>query len=161
MPAPPTVRLDNSHKRQPRLRGGSLKVLRIFFCHDRQLLADIGRLLFDILTGYFTQAAGRSIHTAMVSCQGPVEPRLRTQTPQLEVLHLGRLQGQGAPLPLFGPGKTAPHSVLARPSTGMATRLLCLPRPRMPVIAVILDPAEIRTIISCLAWHGQGPPTEG
>ncbi|MGA2640459.1 MAG: ankyrin repeat domain-containing protein [Spirochaetia bacterium] len=43
-------------------------MLRVFLRHDRQLFADIGRLLFDILTRSFTQAAGRSIHTAMVSC---------------------------------------------------------------------------------------------
>jgi len=30
---------------------------------------------------------------------------------------------------------------------------------RMEVIAVILDPAEIRKIISCLARHGRGPST--
>jgi hypothetical protein len=42
-------------------------VLRVFLRHDRELFADIGRLLFDILTRYFTQAAGRSIYTAMVS----------------------------------------------------------------------------------------------
>jgi len=29
------------------------------------------------------------------------------------------------------------------------------------VIAVILDPAEIRKIINCLARHGHGPPTVG
>jgi hypothetical protein len=29
----------------------------------------------------------------------------------------------------------------------------------MEVIAVILDPAEIRKIISCLARHGRGPST--
>ena len=32
---------------------------------------------------------------------------------------------------------------------------------RMEVIAVILDPAEIRKIINCLARHGRGPPTVG
>jgi hypothetical protein len=31
----------------------------------------------------------------------------------------------------------------------------------MSVIAVILDPAEIRNIISCLATHGRGPLTVG
>jgi len=31
----------------------------------------------------------------------------------------------------------------------------------MEVIAVILDPAEIRKIISCLARHGRRPPTVG
>jgi hypothetical protein len=31
----------------------------------------------------------------------------------------------------------------------------------MSVIAVILDPAEIRTIIACLAKHGRGPPDGG
>ena len=30
---------------------------------------------------------------------------------------------------------------------------------RMAVIAVILDPAEIRKIINCLARNGRGPPT--
>jgi len=43
------------------------KVLRVFLRHDRQLFADIGRLLYDILTRYFTLAAGRNIRTAMVS----------------------------------------------------------------------------------------------
>ena len=32
---------------------------------------------------------------------------------------------------------------------------------RMEVIAVILDPAEIREIINCLANHSRGPPTAG
>jgi hypothetical protein len=31
----------------------------------------------------------------------------------------------------------------------------------MFVIAVIRDPAEIRTTIACLAKHGRGPPDEG
>jgi len=31
---------------------------------------------------------------------------------------------------------------------------------RMSVIAVIRDPAEIRTITACLAKHGRGPPDE-
>jgi hypothetical protein len=34
-------------------------------------------------------------------------------------------------------------------------------RSRMAVIAVILDPAEIRRITACLARHGRGPPTVG
>ena len=32
---------------------------------------------------------------------------------------------------------------------------------RMSVIPVIRDPAEIRTIITCLVKHGRGPPDEG
>jgi len=32
---------------------------------------------------------------------------------------------------------------------------------RMSVIALILDPDEIRTISACMARHDQGPPTEG
>ena len=32
---------------------------------------------------------------------------------------------------------------------------------RMEVIAVILQPTEIRKIINCLARHGRGPPTVG
>jgi len=31
----------------------------------------------------------------------------------------------------------------------------------MSVIAVIRDPAEIRTIIACLAEYDRGPPDEG
>jgi hypothetical protein len=31
----------------------------------------------------------------------------------------------------------------------------------MSVIAVIRNPAEIRTIIACQAKHGRGPPDEG
>jgi hypothetical protein len=31
----------------------------------------------------------------------------------------------------------------------------------MSVIAVIRDPAEIQTIIACLAKHSRGPPDEG
>ena len=43
------------------------KVLRSFLRHDRTLFADIGRLIFDILSSYFSQAAGKPIQTAMVS----------------------------------------------------------------------------------------------
>jgi hypothetical protein len=43
------------------------KVLRVFLRHDRDLFADIGRLLFDILTSFFSQAAGRTLRCAMVS----------------------------------------------------------------------------------------------
>ena len=43
------------------------KILRSFLRHDRNLFADIGRLIFDILTSYFSQAAGRPIRGAMVS----------------------------------------------------------------------------------------------
>ncbi len=32
---------------------------------------------------------------------------------------------------------------------------------RMSVIALILDPAQIRKITACLDRHGRGPPTEG
>jgi DNA-directed RNA polymerase subunit RPC12/RpoP len=43
------------------------KVLRVFLRHDRGLFADIGRLLFDILSRFFSQAAGRTLRCAMVS----------------------------------------------------------------------------------------------
>ena len=43
------------------------KVLRVFLRHDRDLFADISRLLFDILTSFFSQAAGRTLRCAMVS----------------------------------------------------------------------------------------------
>jgi hypothetical protein len=43
------------------------KVLRVFLRHDRELFADLGRLTFDILRRFFSQAAGRSLRCAMVS----------------------------------------------------------------------------------------------
>jgi hypothetical protein len=43
------------------------KALRVFLRHDRELFADLGRLLFDIPRGFFCQAAGRSLRCAMVS----------------------------------------------------------------------------------------------
>jgi hypothetical protein len=43
------------------------KVLRVFLRHNRELFADLGRLTFDILRRFFCQAAGRSLHCAMVS----------------------------------------------------------------------------------------------
>jgi hypothetical protein len=43
------------------------KVLRVFLYHDRELFADLGRLLFDILRRFFCRAAGRSLHCAIVS----------------------------------------------------------------------------------------------
>jgi hypothetical protein len=42
------------------------KVLHVVFRHDRELFADLGRLLFDILRRFFSQAAGRSLRCAMV-----------------------------------------------------------------------------------------------
>jgi hypothetical protein len=42
-------------------------VLRAFLRHDRELFAELGRLLFDILRRFFSQAAGRSLRCAMVS----------------------------------------------------------------------------------------------
>jgi hypothetical protein len=50
------------------------KVLRSFLRHDRNLFADIGRLIFDILSSYFGQAAGRPICGAMVSRYGCIPP---------------------------------------------------------------------------------------
>ena len=44
-------------------------MIRVFLRHDRDLFAGIGRLLFDILSRCFTQAAGKSIRAAMVSCR--------------------------------------------------------------------------------------------
>ena len=41
-------------------------LLRVFLRHDRDLFADIGRLLFDILMSFFSQAAGRTLRCAMV-----------------------------------------------------------------------------------------------
>jgi hypothetical protein len=43
------------------------KVLRVFLRHDRELFAELSRLLFDILRRFFCQAAGRSLRCAMVS----------------------------------------------------------------------------------------------
>lgn len=43
------------------------KVLRCYLRHDRSLFADIGRLIFGILSSYFSHAAGRPIQAAMVS----------------------------------------------------------------------------------------------
>ena len=44
------------------------KVLRVFLRHDRDLFADIGRLPFDILSRFFTQAAGVGTLTGTPSC---------------------------------------------------------------------------------------------
>ncbi len=43
------------------------KILRCYLRHDRSLYADIGRLIFEILSSYFSQASGRPIQGAMVS----------------------------------------------------------------------------------------------
>lgn len=43
------------------------RVLRGFLRHHRELFADLGRLLYELLSHYFSQAAGRKIRTAMVS----------------------------------------------------------------------------------------------
>ena len=43
------------------------KVLRCYLRRDRSLFADIGRLIFGILSSYFSHAAGRPIQAAMVS----------------------------------------------------------------------------------------------
>jgi hypothetical protein len=43
------------------------KVLRVFLSYARELFADIGRLLFDILSRFFKQAAGKTLRAAMVS----------------------------------------------------------------------------------------------
>ena len=43
------------------------KVLGCYLRHDRSLFADIGRLIFGILSSYFSHAAGRPIQAAMVS----------------------------------------------------------------------------------------------
>ena len=43
------------------------KVLRPFLRNDRTLFSDIGRLIFDILSSYFSQAAGRPLQGAMLS----------------------------------------------------------------------------------------------
>jgi hypothetical protein len=43
------------------------EILPAFLRHDRDLFADIGRLLFDILTSFFDHAAGRTLRCAMVS----------------------------------------------------------------------------------------------
>jgi hypothetical protein len=39
----------------------------VFLRHDRELFADLGRLLFDILRRFFCQAAGRPLRCAMIS----------------------------------------------------------------------------------------------
>jgi len=72
------------------------------------------------------------------------------------------------------PGKTGPHD---QEVSGLSRRkawarllakvyeldvMACPNRgSRMSVIALILDPAEIRKIIACLSRHGRGLPTEG
>jgi hypothetical protein len=63
--------------------------------------------------------------------------------------HVSTLFGRKAWARLLA--KVYEQEVMARPKRGS----------RMEVIAVILDPAEIRKIISCLAKHGRGPPTVG
>ncbi|HUV09153.1 MAG TPA: transposase zinc-binding domain-containing protein [Spirochaetia bacterium] len=34
------------------------KCLRVFFRHDRKLFSELSRLIFDLIRGYFTEAAG-------------------------------------------------------------------------------------------------------
>jgi hypothetical protein len=43
------------------------RCLRVFLKHDRSLPADLSRLIFKMLTDYFSEAAGRKITTGMVS----------------------------------------------------------------------------------------------
>jgi hypothetical protein len=43
------------------------KVLRGYLKHDRNLFAELGRIAFDLICGYFSAAAGRPIVTGMVS----------------------------------------------------------------------------------------------
>jgi MoaA/NifB/PqqE/SkfB family radical SAM enzyme len=43
------------------------RVLRGYLRHHRELFSELGRLLFELLSQYFSQAAGRKIRTAMVS----------------------------------------------------------------------------------------------
>jgi hypothetical protein len=42
------------------------KALRIFFRNDRNLFADVSRLIFSILKEFYKEAAGRTIQTGMV-----------------------------------------------------------------------------------------------
>jgi len=51
----------------PRNRLVAAELLRPFLRNDRTLFSDIGRLIFDILSSYFSQAAGRPLQGAMLS----------------------------------------------------------------------------------------------
>ena len=43
------------------------KCLRVFLKHDRELHAKLSRLIFSLLSSYFSEAAGHTITTGMVS----------------------------------------------------------------------------------------------
>jgi hypothetical protein len=42
------------------------KALRPFFRHDRRLFADISRLIYDLIGGFYNEAAGRSLLSGMI-----------------------------------------------------------------------------------------------
>jgi len=151
------------------------KVLRSFLRHDRNLFADIGRLIFDILSSYFGQAAGRPICGAMVSRYRLYSSRGRgtwKDRPALASRAPQNWYGRQAAQPPAPGEPTEVHAASASDSRKAWARLLAMIYDvdpwRCPVcgsttsmIAVIRDPAEIRTIIACLAKHGRGPPDDG
>jgi hypothetical protein len=42
------------------------KVLRVFFRHDRRLYGEISKLVYRMIRSFYTAAAGRRIHSAVV-----------------------------------------------------------------------------------------------
>jgi len=40
------------------------KCLRVFFLHDRKLFSEVSRLIFDIVQGYFNEAARTAVESA-------------------------------------------------------------------------------------------------
>jgi hypothetical protein len=51
----------------PNIRRDIPKILRVFLGHHRDVLADIVKPLFDILSRFFSQAAGLPIRSAIIS----------------------------------------------------------------------------------------------
>lgn len=44
------------------------KCLRVFFRHDRKLFSEVSKLIFDIVQGYFNEAARTAVESAAVLC---------------------------------------------------------------------------------------------
>jgi len=40
----------------------------VFFRHDRKLFSEVSRLIFDLIRGYFTEAAGTTVESAALLC---------------------------------------------------------------------------------------------
>ncbi|MBA7532695.1 hypothetical protein ES705_24925 [subsurface metagenome] len=144
------------------------RALRVFFKHDRKLFGEVSRLIFQMIQSFYNEAAGKKIRTAAVLCFQTAGDFLRFNSLYHGMVLEGGFDEEGnfVFIPFDNLDKMSEYFrrmiikffLDKKLINERFARNLLTCSSDMQVIAVIMDPIEIRTILRHLVKIGRSPP---